>query len=388
VLRTISSCMLALSMFGCGAGGPSLVDDPGSSSAGSTGSPDGRGAGSGPGDSSACAEVAVRYQEALDDAHSGVGSPGAVAAVRTPECATWVGAAGTSTVDDPMAPSYGLRVGSVTKTFVAALVLQLASEGTLELDDPIGKWVASVPNGDEITLRNLLNHSSGLFDIADDAALMAACLANPARVWTPQALLDAVAARPPLFAPGTGWSYSNTNYILLGMAAEAAGGAPLHVQLRARLLEAVGIEHTFLDGAEQVGIALAHGYSAAGQDVTTWVNPSCTWAAGAMVSTAGDLADWAVALHEGSVLDAAAMAEMLDFIDTTVPGLQQGLGVFSYDPEMLGAPAYGHPGAVIGYMTRMLYLPEHGASVVVILNRFGTDPAAVAVPLIEVVLDR
>ena len=107
-----------------------------------------------------------------------------------------------------------------------------------------------------------------------------------------------------------------------------------------------------------------------------------------MVATAGDVADWGAALYGGAVLDAGAMGEMLDVIGTGVPDLEQGLGVFVYGPGVIGAPAYGHAGSIIGYMSWMLYLVEEQSSIAVSLNRFGAEPKVVMERLVEVVRDR
>ena len=147
-----------------------------------------------------------------------------------------------------MTPLDRFRVGSLTKPMVAIVILQLADEGRLALDDPLARFLPSIlPDGDRITLRQLLNHTSGIGDYTDDPGFLSAVLANPARVWTPQELIAIGAAMPRLFAPGAAdrWDYSNTNYILLGLVAEAAGGQPIATLLRTRVFERVGMASTY-----------------------------------------------------------------------------------------------------------------------------------------------
>src|SRR5256885_14289786 len=141
----------------------------------------------------------------------------------------------------PMRVSDRFRVGSVTKTFVAAVVLQLVGEGKLSLDDTVEKWVPGlVPGGDAITVRELLNHTSGIFDYLNDGdstVLRPYLKGDLGHVWTPRALVGVASKHPPHFPPGSGWSYSNTGYIVLGLIAEAATGDSLGAELKRRPFE-------------------------------------------------------------------------------------------------------------------------------------------------------
>ena len=307
----------------------------------------------------------------------------------TPECGRWVGVSGQSTTDDSMQPEYALHIASVTKTFVAALVLALSADGMLALDDPIDLWVGSVPNGANISVRQLLNHTSGLFNYTYDEAWQAALIADPLRVWAPQELVDLAVAHPPNFPPGRGFSYSNTNFILAGMIVEAATGHGIAEELRTRLLARAQLGSTFFSGEEAIDAPMAHGYSGA-FDLTGAIDPSAAWAAGAMVATAGDLADWAAALYGGSILDSESQRAMRQTVETGTRGLSYGLGMMDLGAEIVGTHAIGHfGGAFFGYRTNVLYLVDRQSAVAVVTNDNNADPFDdITATLIGVVLAR
>jgi len=389
---TCSSIVLAL--IGCGSNDDSTpanaTSSTGSTTAASSSSTGGTGGGAtgagGMGGVDPCVDLAAQFQQALDDGRESAKSPGAVAAVITPDCGRWVGASGQSTDTDPMDPAYALRIGSVTKTFVASSILELTTEGKLGLDDPLETWVPGVPDGATITVRNLLNHTSGIFNYTEDAAWVSSVQSQPMKVWAPQELVDVATAHPANFAPGESWAYSNTNYILLGMVVEAASGEQVGAVVRKRLLDPTKLAGIFFDGEEPVTIPMGHGFAANKEDLTSVFDPSYAWAAGAMVASAGDLADWAVALYGGSVLPAASLDQMLETVDTGTPGLRYGLGVMEFSPQIAGTLAYGHDGAIPGYQTQMVYLVEPATAIVSIVNIEGASPNDITLNMLNIVL--
>jgi D-alanyl-D-alanine carboxypeptidase len=190
----------------------------------------------------------------------------------------------------------------------------------------LSRWLPSFDNVDpRATIRQLLGHTSGIFNFTANHDFWRAVLLNPVRKWSPEEVLSYIG--PPDFPPGTSWSYSNTNYTLLGMIAERATGLSLSAALRSRLLEPLGLSHTFLEAEETVPGTIAHawfdlnedGYyeDIAGIDRTSQV--SAAWAAGGMVATATDVARWSCALFEGKVLNADSLSQMLDFRDVSIP---------------------------------------------------------------------
>ncbi len=342
-------------------------------------------AGDAPSPSPACLAQATSLQKALDKALPTSGSAGAVLAIRTPACGLWVGASGTSTKTIPLAPTDVLRVGSITKTFVSAAVLQLVTAGTVSLKDSLEKWLPGFPNGAGITLTELLNHTSGIFDYTQDATWQQTVSSTPGTVWTPAQLVTIAASHPPSFAPGQGWGYSNTDYILLGQLLEKVTGKPAGSVLHQDGIDPAALESTSFPGYEPIKGTLAHGFSTSGQDVSTLFDPSYAWTAGAIVASAGDLANWAVALYGGSILSAAALATMLQTVPTGVAGESYGLGVFVLDASLTGAgPAWGHAGDINGYHSQMFYFPSAKAAVVAMVNSDAGDPNAISLAALDV----
>jgi len=210
------------------------------------------------------------------------GAPGAVVLVRSP---TGVRSAASGVASRAprvsMQASDDYRIASVTKTFVATVVLQLEAEGRLKIDDPVERWLQElVPNGSSITLRQLLNHTSGLFNYTDDEAFLSAVIAAPGQSWSPRELLSVAFAHPANFPPGTNWSYSNTNYVLLGLVIEAVTGRQVEQEFRDRIFAPLGLAATSFPAGISADERFAHGYaSLAGSpliDVTSLLSPS--WA--------------------------------------------------------------------------------------------------------------
>jgi D-alanyl-D-alanine carboxypeptidase len=307
------------------------------------------------------------------------GTPGAVVYVRD---RTGVRAAAAGHADlrkkTPLAPAMSFRVGSVTKSFVAAVVLQLVGEGKLTLADTLDHWLPGVvPDASQITVRELLNHTSGIPNYTNEVTFDTALVSTPSRVWTPQELVSFVDQRSPLFAPGERWSYSNTNFILLGLIVERITGRALGDELRDRIFKPLRLVHTgFPTSSAAMPKPYAHGYLLPRNglvpvrtylDVTAW-NPSWAWAAGAMVSTADDLARFYGALLSGDVLKPELLAAMEDTVpltlDPTGPGY--GLGLMHDVDVAACSDTWGHDGAVPGY-TSFVFGSRDGSRVAVVL---------------------
>jgi D-alanyl-D-alanine carboxypeptidase len=193
------------------------------------------------------------------------------------------------------------------------------------------------------------------------------------RKWTPQELVDIATGHPSTFAPGAGWSYSNTNYVLLGMVVQKLSGMPLSEVIRARLLQPLKLDHTFFDGEETVVGELGHGFDVTVSDVTNKFDQSWAWAAGAMVSSTEDLLSWSQQLYGGHVLQPASLTLMTTFVDTgnkSLPGY--GLGVVREDAANTVVTTWGHAGDTDGYHSEMFYLVDTGQTVVAVVNQDGT----------------
>jgi D-alanyl-D-alanine carboxypeptidase len=280
--------------------------------------------------------------------------------------------------DDVLKPNAEFRMGSNTKTMTATLVLQLVAEKRISLDDSVAKWLPGmIPNGNAITIRMLLNHTSGLFNDIEDPAVLKAFTGQDASAWSPQQLIEAAVAHPPLFAPGSQYSYSNTNYVALGLILEKATGKDLATLIHDRIAVPLGLTDTYLapatsSAADRSNSKLTAGYEPDAQILagelppyapagtafagpsegdwtnTTWVNESTEWAAGGMVSTAADWAKFQEALVTGKLIPPAQLREM----ETTVSEGQGVANRYGLGFEQTATPCgtvWGHDGQAPGY---------------------------------------
>jgi D-alanyl-D-alanine carboxypeptidase len=302
------------------------------------------------------------------------GAPGVALLVRN-RSGTWRAASGLAVVDPPrpLRGSDRFRVASVTKTFTATVVLQLVGEGRIALDDRIDRRLPRViPPRRAITIRQLLNHTSGLYDFVRDRRFQASRLVrNPRLVVSPREQISIALDHPQEFRPGTDWGYSNTGYEVLGLLVERVTGQPLGRVLARRIFEPLGLRATSFEEAPRVPPSTAHGYAlpqvgpAAVGDAPRDVAESLdggVWADGAIVSTPDDLATFYGALLGRKLLDPELLAEMT----RTVPGDlgASGLGLFRY--EVSCGAAWGHGGSMVGYLTQVFAGRDGGHIVVVV----------------------
>jgi D-alanyl-D-alanine carboxypeptidase len=316
-----------------------------------------------------------QLQQALDHAVANPAVPGMIVGIWVPGRGTWVRAAGLAdrATKRPMQVQDSARIASITKTFIGTLILQLVGEGKLALDDPIQQWAPQVPNAQHITVRELLNMSSGLYGYTEDRQWLQQALSPRTglalRQWTPPQLVQVAVAHKPYFPPGKGYHYSNTNFILLGLIIEQVTGQPVEDVLRARILRPLGLQHTVFPTTNGLPAPHAVGYYPISPHRLvneTMMNPSWFWTAGAMISTLDDLHTWAQALATGALLRPAQQRQRLTwnpYSAATTHGLSRyGLGV----SNLVGF--IGHNGGIPGFNTDMWYLPAAHATVVVIAN--------------------
>lgn len=263
------------------------------------------------------------------------------------------------------------RIASNTKMYVASLILLLADDGLLTLDDPIAKWASEpqkVPGGNAMTIRQALHHTSGLYNYVESSQFQAQ--AATGRTFTPEELIGYGFGGGLYFTPGTGFHYSNTNYILLGRIAEKATNLPIEQLLRKRILEPIGAKNTYFAGKENVPAGLAIGKSASGGAPSPW-DPSTAWAAGAYVATAEDLGLWTEARGNKSFHSNAANLALFDVGKVVGPsGVNYGAGMFELAPTLTngGGLAVGHAGDFPGYHSWALYFPDKTTTVVVVVD--------------------
>lgn len=234
----------------------------------------------------------------------------------------------------PLTPQHPFRLGETTVPITAATVLRLHEQGQLSIDDPIAGYlpedlvarlhvVDGVSGGEDITIRHLLGHTSGLADRGADTPFVEEVFQEPGRVWDPTELVDyGITHADPWFAPGADFSYSDDGYVLLGMIIEAATGEPLHAVYRREVLDRLGMNDTYLEGHEDArGSELSHPYL--GEVDALTVHPSVDWGAGGLVSTVADLARFGAAINDGTLFDDAKTLDAM----LHDPGTGYGLGI-------------------------------------------------------------
>lgn len=269
------------------------------------------------------------------------------------------------------------RIGSVTKTFVATVVLQLVDEGRIALDAPIADGLPSVvPDEQRITVRQLLNHTSGLYDYMKEPGMSTNRWRGADRFLGshPDQLLATAFRHPPYFAPGTGFRYSNTNYVVLGKLVERLTGNAYGAEIARRILRPLDLSHTLLPGQDATVPAPAIRAERAvdsGTAEVTEQNPSLDWAAGEMISTVADLDVFLNALLSGRLISAGALTEMM----RTVPmgqGFHYGLGLQRFDLPC-GGPLWGHGGELLGYLTYAYRSPTGRTMTMVVASARTAD---------------
>ncbi|MEV8015211.1 serine hydrolase domain-containing protein [Streptomyces sp. NPDC086554] len=278
----------------------------------------------------------------------------------------WNSAAGVGNLDDqsPRGAHDHYRVGSITKTFVATVLLQLEAEGELDLDDKVGRWLPGVVegnghDGDRITVRQLLNHTSGVFNVSADAGFQEKVftekfLEHRYDTWTPEEEVAIAMRHKPDFKPGKGWNYSNTNYVLAGMIVEKVTGESYADEIRRRVIEPLGLHHTSLPGTDasmprpssRAYTKLSDAPDAKNHDVTEF-NPSVGGAAGAMISDSADLNRFYTALLRGKLLPKKQLAEMKTTVPAGDEGRRYGLALEAVKTSC-GKVVWGHGGDIHG----------------------------------------
>ncbi|MDY6998007.1 MAG: serine hydrolase domain-containing protein [Actinomycetota bacterium] len=314
-------------------------------------------------------EVTDRLDAAVEKVMGEAGVPGAIIGIWSPG-GDYVRAFGVADkkARTPMKTGLHSRIGSLTKTFTVTAVLQLADQGKLGLDDPIGAYLPDVPGGQDITLRELAGMRSGLANYTGSPQFQQALFADPRRSFTPQELLGYAFAEPVEFAPGQGVHYSNTNTVLLGLVVQQVSGRPLGEYIGRHILEPLDLSHTSFPLGSDFPDPHAEGYTAqtpdGGETTATDWNPSWAWAAGAMVSTLDDLRIWTPALATGELLSRQMHEERLQTVG--LPGQSPpdgyGLGLFDVGGWV------GHNGSLPGYQSVAVYLPAEQTTLVILLN--------------------
>jgi len=333
------------------------------------------------------------------------GAPGAVLLVDSPQ-GRFLEATGVSSVEEgtPMQVTDAFEIGSITKSFTVVVALQLQEEGILSLDDPLSQWLpemaAQIPNGEQLTLRQLANHTTGIWDYGDpileegktDTRLRQ-------KTFTPEEIMAyALENGNPEFAPGEDQAYSNTNYILLGMALEAAAGQSMAELYQTRIFTPLALDNTFLlEGVPEEG-QIVDGYftvksendeEAGLVNATDW-NATQGWTAGAIASNAEDMAIYTEALASGELFsDPDSLAQMTAFqeVDPIKFGFMTGYGLGVGVMPLEAAEAWGHTGGTTGFATLIMTIPEKDTHIVYLTNSADCNTILLPSAIKESLLD-
>lgn len=329
------------------------------------------------------ANLAVKLQTTLDSLVTMfTNTKGMSASVYYPGQGIWNGTSGVSYPGQPITSDMKFGIASNTKLFTAVTILKLTENNVLSLDDALSDWIPTYPNvNPNITIRQLLNHTSGVSDPFLYGSLIDTVEAHPTHAYTPQEVLTWLGA--PIFSPGTGYSYSNVNYILAGMVAESATGIPISQLIRDNILTPLQLNDNFYDLEEPEINPIAHRWDN-GVDIHTTSRISLNTSAGpagSLFSTSSNIVQWYQLLMSGQVLNANSFAELTTFATPGNYGL--GLGLFTF----FGKTCWGHGGTTTGYKSRTIYDPCMKASVCGLSNSTPSAVDGITAKLYEVLIN-
>ena len=317
------------------------------------------------------AETQRGIRAIVNAAKNGAGVPGMIVGIWDPARGTFLEGFGTADLDNPtttIATDDHVRIASVTKSFTATAILQLVADEKLSLDAHVSEFVPDIPDGDQITVHQLLDMTAGVFSYTEDEAWLQAYFANPQMPFTAQDALTIIRAHQPDFAPGTDVHYSDSNYVLLQLIAEKVTGQPLGDVIQSQILDQVGLDSTSYPTTDAMPEPFSHGYLAqplGGPRDVTLGNPGVAGGAGAMISTVEDLHRWVEVLGKGTLLPKSLQKERLQthpLAKTPKLTLAYGMGITNANGFL------GHDGGILGYATAAFYLPKAKATIVVASN--------------------
>ena len=320
-------------------------------------------------------ESAVGLARVLDSTRAAMGIPGVSAAMIFSDGRMWASTSGIAFDSVAVTPETVFEIGSITKTFTAALAVRLVDAGVLSLGDTLARWLPALPNAGSITLEQLLNHTSGMADVWDDPAFIPRLIAAPRHAWSPADVL--ALTPPPVFPPGAGWDYSSTAYVAIGEVLERATGRPLTELMREQLLAPLALTRTVYAATDSVHGARAHGFmdingDGTYEDFTQLAGGTAfltaAGSAGAVVSSASDIARWLHLLCTGDVVTDSSWHAMTTWVDRS-DGNKHGLGLLRI--ELDGVVLIGHRGNSAGFSAAAWHVPDLGLTLAVLTNAHG-----------------
>lgn len=335
---------------------------------------------------------ARKLQNAINTLRTNNNLVGISAAAYVPGQGLWQGVSGISETGVNLTPDYVFMTGSVMKNFVATIILQLEEADSLSIDDKLYQWLPRYNNIDSnITLKQLLNHTSGIYNFTDNPAFQSAMNSNLNRYWTPEEIVSQFVL-PRNFAAGASWRYCNTSYVLLGMIISKITGTNLSQQLHTRFFTPLGMTSSFFEPQDTVTAPYAHNWVDLNGDgilddasfIPRTAIFSSTVGSSGIVTTSESLIKWGRNLYGGSLLSQASRNKMLTFISMSSPGINgYGLGTFRY--SVGGKLCYGHGGNLFGYSCMYMYYPQDSICISLMINR-DVDTGPIAVSFMDKVL--
>jgi len=329
-----------------------------------------------------------RVETTIDKTMSDNGIPGSIVGIWSPEHGDRIIVKGEADIETArgMESIDRVRIASITKAFTVTIILQLIDEERLKLDQYIDTWFteAEIPGSNKITIGQLCNMTSGLFNYSDDETFLKVYTENPNKVWKPEELVALAVVHPPYFPPGTGWHYANTNTVILGMIITKITGKEVGEEIKGRITDRLNLENTYYPEGTTIDGPHSHGYveeeTGGGlADVTEKLNPSGMGASGALISNVTDLKTWITACANGDLVSQSTQEQRTTFVegDYEYGGkkIKYGLGIMS------AAGFLGHPGDAIGYTNAAFYSLQNGTTIVVLLNKAPNPQAAAGLSL-------
>jgi D-alanyl-D-alanine carboxypeptidase len=326
--------------------------------------------------------LAGELQNKIDSFRTANNLKGISASVIYPGMGTWKGVTGISHTGKPITSDMLFGIASNTKLFTGVLLLKLAENNIIQLDDSLHEYLPIFNNIDSnITIRQLLNHTTGLDNVTSVPGYPDSMLTNPNRIFSASELMTW--AGPPSFPTGKGWEYCNTNYLLAGMISESATGRSYNQLLRDSILTPLQLDSTFLDVYESILYPAAHPWQSGVDNYSisrTSVN-SAAWSAGAMYSTSGEMAQWYNKLMNGQVLNSHSFNELTTFVGSG----NYGMGISQ--TSVNGRTVWTHGGAIWGgYNSSMMYDTTTGIIICVLINQFPAQAYQASIQLLSTLI--
>jgi len=323
-------------------------------------------------------------QNKLNTVKTQYGLVGISAAVSSPRLGTWLGQAGISHPGVNITHDIVFDIGSITKNFMSALALQLVQGDSLSLNDTIGKFLPQYNNvNGKVTIKQILNHTSGLYNFTDNPSFNNAINSNLSRVWTLDEVLTSYVLAP-YFQPGVSWHYSNTNYIILAIIIRQITQRDLGELMSERFFSPLGMDSTYFEFKDTVNVPFVHGWSMGGGGQLVDISGiprtafiTSTLGAGGVITRPEDIVKWPRALYTGQIISPAILTQMLEFTNASISGANgYGLGTMRYNVG--GKTCWGHGGNSFGHSCILMYYPADSICMTLMMNRdINTGPIGI-----------